>query len=194
MALCEAIATLKGAALDEGVNDLRQKLESNADSLPAVARSRARDSIQKFQKQIAAEKKKLLDAQISTGLLAMESRLGEAVARGDTFAVLDVKVGVDSKAVKQAVNLCKKQAPSLAVLGLSEEEPGSGGKLLCFAVVPDSQMAAGLAANDWINAALEPCGGRGGGKKDSAQGQAGSSADLASAREAAVALAASTLG
>ena len=110
-----------------------------------------------------------------------------AVARGDSFVVLDVKLGVDSKAVKKATKILNKEAKTTAILCLSEEDPGSGGKLLCFAVVPEvlesnsmkalrpdnspppsppsprrqTMQKAGLAANEWVNAALGECGGRG---------------------------------
>ena len=43
---------------------------------------------------------------------------------------------------------------------------------MAFATVPNALVDGGLLANVWINAALEPCGGRGGGKPNSAQGQA----------------------
>ena len=57
-------------------------------------------------------------------------------------------------------------------MGVSEEEPGSGGKVLCFAIVPDSlSKETGLKANEWLKDVLDAVGGRGGGKTGSAQGQ-----------------------
>lgn len=71
------------------------------------------------------------------------------------------------------------------MLGFSEAEVGSGGKVLAFARVPDTMVSRGLQANEWLAAALEPLGGRGGGKSGSAQGQAPTSAELGTAKEAA---------
>ena len=147
--------------------------------------------MEESQKRIAAEKKKDLQAVTAKGMSAMEGALEEAIARGDRFLILDVQLGVDSKAVKQAVNMLKKKSATTAVLCLSEEEQGSGGKVVCFAYVPEEGVQAGLSANSWINAALEVCGGRGGGKADAAQGQAGSAdtAALEAAKTAAKAMA-----
>ena len=64
--------------------------------------------------------------------------------------------------------LAGKSAPTIAFLAFSADV--SGDKLSCFASVPKD--VEGLAANEWVTAALEPCGGRGGGKKESAQGTA----------------------
>ena len=120
-----------------------------------------RAGLEASQKKVAAEKKKLLDATIAAGIGHMEAEVKAAVARGESFVVLDVKLGVDSKAVKKATKILNKEAKTTAILCLSEEEPGSGGKLLCFAVVPEAMQKAGLAANEWVNAALGECGGRG---------------------------------
>ena len=63
------------------------------------------------------------------------------------------------------------------------------GKLLAFALVPPELVEAGMKADDWIRAALEPCGGRGGGKPGNAQGQAKECSDVAAVEEAAAAFA-----
>ena len=51
---------------------------------------------------------------------------------------------------------------------------------MAFALVPDALVEMGLKADDWVRASLESCGGRGGGKPGSAQGQAPECSDLSS--------------
>ena len=93
--------------------------------------------------------------------------------------VLNVDIGADGKASQQVLNAVKKIAgDEMAFLGVSEENPGSGGKVSAFAIVPDSLVGVGLKAYEWIRATLETCGGRGGGKPGSAQGQAQECTDL----------------
>ena len=43
---------------------------------------------------------------------------------------------------------------------------------MVFASVPDEVVNSGLKADEWVQATLEVCGGRGGGKASNAQGQA----------------------
>ena len=86
--------------------------------------------------------------------------------------MLNVDIAADSKASQKVMNAAKVAAPDMAFMGISEEEPGSGGKLMAFAIVPDSLVEQGFKADEWVGATLEVCGGRGGGKPASAQGQA----------------------
>lgn len=94
-----------------------------------------------------------------------------AVAEGKQTLVVLVDIGADSKASQRVMKTVQGLAPDMAFLGVTEEEPGSGGKLMAFAIVPDS-LTDSIKANEWVLAALEPAGGRGGGRPSSAQGQA----------------------
>lgn len=190
-------ARMPDAPMDElqaAVADLRTELEATGSSIPQSTRTQVRTTLEDLQKRVVALNKKQLDAQIARGLETMEGAIAAAVDRGDKYLVLDVPFGTDGKVVKKAVEKTKKIAGDLPVLCFSEDEPGSGGKVLCFAIVPEAPQQAGLAANEWVQAALSPCGGRGGGKKDAAQGQSGESKSLDAARRAAADLAADLLG
>ena len=66
-------------------------------------------------------------------------------------------------------------------MGISDEDAGSGGKVLCFAVVPDALMKekeTGLKADEWLKDVLDSVGGSGGGKPGSAMEQAPLCADI----------------
>ena len=179
------------------LESLRGNLETNGPRLSVATRAEVRGSIETLQKKLAAVEKAKAGEIIAKGLATMEDQVVAAAKDGKRFVVLDVELGTDSKAVKAAVKMCKQHAGSMAVLAFSEESPGSGGKCLCFAYVPSDCCTDGekaLAANEWVNAALQCCGGRGGGKKDAAQGQAGDSTELSAARVTAESFAHDTLG
>ena len=67
-----------------------------------------RASIEGFQKQLAAAQKAKAGEVIAKGLTKMEADVAAAAEAGQPFVVLDVELGTDSKAVKSAVKMCKK--------------------------------------------------------------------------------------
>jgi alanyl-tRNA synthetase len=105
-------------------------------------------------------------------LNVVKEQLSAAVEEGATSLVLNVDIGADSKASQKIMKAAQTIAPNMAFMGLSEEEQGSGGKMMAFALVPEALVESGLKADEWVRATLEICGGRGGGKPASAQGQA----------------------
>jgi len=105
-------------------------------------------------------------------LNVVKADVEQALADGKKSLVLNLDIGADSKASQKVIKAVQKIAPELAFMGVSEEEAGSGGKALCFAIVPDSVMKeTGLKANVWLKDVLDAAGGRGGGKPGNAQGQ-----------------------
>jgi len=70
---------------------------------------------------------------------------------------------------------------------------GAGKTCAGLAVVPKA-LEGKLSAKDWVNAALEPCGGKGGGKPGRAQGAARDPTNAAQCVDAGKAFAASKLG
>ena len=78
----------------------------------------------------------------------------------------EVPAGVDGKAVGKLAKKIHKAHPELALFVVA----GGGGKVGAFAAVPEGHALAPAGA--WLNAALEPLGGRGGGKPTFAQGSA----------------------
>mmetsp|Transcript_10927 Transcript_10927/g.12661 ORF Transcript_10927/g.12661 Transcript_10927/m.12661 type:complete len:108 (-) Transcript_10927:46-369(-) len=87
-------------------------------------------------------------------------------------------VGADSKASQKVFKKSQQLAPDMAFMGVTEEEAGSGGKVMAFAIVPNSLIETGFKADEWVRATLAGVGGRGGGKPGSAQGQAQSCSDV----------------
>jgi len=164
--------------LDKQAGNVRKELDAAILSASLKAQLRAR--IEGVQKTASDAKKKALQKRVDTVLNGIKKDVAAAVADERRAVVLNVDIGADSKASQRVMNTVKSEAPELAFMGVSEEEPGSGGKVLAFAFVPDSLVeSTGLKANEWIEASLEKVGGRGGGKPGNAQGQAKECPDVA---------------
>jgi alanyl-tRNA synthetase len=175
--------------LDKQAGAMRKDLD--AAFLSASLKAELRFKIEGIQKKATEAKKKVLQQRVDIALNEIKSDVESALAENKQVLVLSVDIGADAKASQQVMNTVKELAPEMAFIGLSEEEPGSGGKLMAFAFVPDSLVEAGFKADDWVRSALESCGGRGGGKPDNAQGQAKECANVAAVIDAANAFAAS---
>eukprot|EP00547_Thalassionema_nitzschioides_P005626 CAMPEP_0194214384 /NCGR_PEP_ID=MMETSP0156-20130528/15519_1 /TAXON_ID=33649 /ORGANISM="Thalassionema nitzschioides, Strain L26-B" /LENGTH=963 /DNA_ID=CAMNT_0038942619 /DNA_START=270 /DNA_END=3161 /DNA_ORIENTATION=+ len=159
--------------LDKKAGGLRKELDDDAFlSAPLKAELRAR--IDAIQKKAVEYKKQQLAGRVDRVLNELEAKIIEEQANNDSdnkVMVLPVDIGADSKASQKVMKLVQKLAPGMAFMGISEEEEGSGGKVLAFALVPDA-LVESIKADAWVRKALEGCGGRGGGKPNSAQGQA----------------------
>jgi alanyl-tRNA synthetase len=173
--------------LDKQAGALRKELDEAFTS--AVVKAELRVRIEGVQKKAVEAKKKALAAKVDKILNVVNEQIEEAVADNKKVLVLNVDIAADSKASQKVMNAAKKLAPDMAFMGLSEEEVGSGGKLMAFAVVPEAMAADGFKADDWVRATLAVCGGRGGGKPESAQGQAAECSDVDAVLKAANAFA-----
>jgi len=157
-------------SLDKTAGSLRKELDES--NISAVLKNQLRGRIDKIQKKAVEAKKQALASRVDKVLNIVKEQVNVAVDEGATSLVLNVDIAADSKASQKVMNTVKSIAPNMAFMGISEEEKGSGGKVLVFAVVPDSLIESGLKANEWVSATLEVVGGRGGGKPGNAQGQA----------------------
>eukprot|EP00584_Thalassiosira_punctigera_P009395 CAMPEP_0172543494 /NCGR_PEP_ID=MMETSP1067-20121228/13874_1 /TAXON_ID=265564 ORGANISM="Thalassiosira punctigera, Strain Tpunct2005C2" /NCGR_SAMPLE_ID=MMETSP1067 /ASSEMBLY_ACC=CAM_ASM_000444 /LENGTH=979 /DNA_ID=CAMNT_0013329921 /DNA_START=178 /DNA_END=3113 /DNA_ORIENTATION=- len=156
--------------LDKQAGALRKDLD--AAELSAALKSELRARIESVQKKGVDAKKRLLAGRVDRCLITVQADVERALADGNRSLVLDLDIGADSKASQKVIKAVQKMAPDLAFLGVSEEEAGSGGRALCFAIVPKVLMEeTGLKANVWLKDVLDFAGGRGGGKPGSAQGQ-----------------------
>jgi len=164
--------------LDKRAGALRKELDSAYISASLKAELRAR--IEALQKIGAEAKKVRLQQRTDKCLSNVREQIQSASANGQNFLVVNTDISGDTKASQRIMNVVKELAPTMAFMGISEEDPGSGGKLICYAIVPDSMVADGFRADEWVQAALASCGGRGGGKANNAQGQAKECRDVKS--------------
>jgi alanyl-tRNA synthetase len=177
----------------DGLDKMAGALRKDVDEafLSATLKAELRDRISTVQTKAVEVKKAALAKRVDLVLNGVKQQVEDALEKNVRALVLNVDIGADSKASQQVINAVKKIAPDMAFMGLSEEVVGSGGKLLCFAVVPDLLVDSGLKADEWVRNTLEICGGRGGGKSGNAQGQSPECSDLEQVFSAARSFAAS---
>ena len=145
----------------------------DAAELSAALKAELRARIESVQKAGIEAKKRLLARRVDKCLNSVRAEVEQALSDGKKSLVLNLDIGADSKASQKVIKEVQKLAPKLAFMGVSEEEVGSGGKVLCFAIVPDALIGeTGLQANEWLKDVLDSAGGSGGGKAGSAMGQA----------------------
>ncbi|KAL3816239.1 hypothetical protein ACHAXA_002185, partial [Cyclostephanos tholiformis] len=153
-------------SLDKEAGALRKDLDASVVS--AALKSELRARIESVQKKGIEAKKRLLARRVDKCLNVVKEEVQLALSGGKRSLVLNLDIGADSKASQKS-----KIAPELAFMGISEEDAGSGGRVLFFAIVPDALTSeTGLRADEWLSDVLDTVGGSGGGKPGSAMGQA----------------------
>lgn len=175
------VADLESLSFEtEGLDKQAGALRKDVDEafMSATVKSLLRGRIEAVQKKGTEAKKAAIAKRVNVVLKDVTADVEAALSNNVRALVLNVDIGADSKASQQIVNAVKKIAPEMAFMGLSEEEPGSGGKIMAFSVVPESLVESGLKADEWVQSTLEVCGGRGGGKPGNAQGQASNCSDI----------------
>lgn len=155
-----AARSMSGAALDARITEL--KIQVDAAEIPVYQKARFRDQITELGKRIVAEQKAVAAKLGETG----KAVAFEAISKATNKAVVcEVPIQGNSDAVKAITEGIKKTHPDVAFLGISTDATS---KTLVFAVVPKEGVAAGIKAAEWVQAAINPIGGRCGGKDDSA--------------------------
>ncbi|KAG7367905.1 alanyl-tRNA synthetase [Nitzschia inconspicua] len=168
--------SVESEGLDKQAGALRKEVDEAF--MSATVKAGLRNRLEGVQKKATEAKKAAIAKRVNTVLKVVTADVESALSENVRALVLQVDIGADSKASQQVINAVKKIAPEMAFMGLSEEEPGSGAKLLAFSVVPESLIEGGLKADEWVRKTLEVCGGRGGGKAENAQGQASTCSDI----------------
>lgn len=175
----EAAAKLSGDAMGKEATEILQELEAAV--VPAVEKKQ-------LMAKVAELRKKLMDASKGNAKANADTAKAEAEALADAsagapFVVARLKVEADAKVVEVACNAMASKLPEAAILVL-----GAGKTACALAVVPKGQLER-IDAKEWVNAALGPCGGKGGGKPARAQGAARDPSNIEAAEAAAAAYA-----
>ena len=160
---CEALEKLETPSQEEQ-KELRARID--AATCSAALKPKLRASLENVAKRLAAKEKAKGAAAAGAAAEVVVEKCDEAAAAGHTSVVVEVSAGVDGKAVGKLAKKIHKAHPGLALFVVA----GGSGKVGAFAAVPEGHSLAPAGA--WLNAALEPLGGRGGGKPTFAQGSA----------------------
>mmetsp|Transcript_21194 Transcript_21194/g.60232 ORF Transcript_21194/g.60232 Transcript_21194/m.60232 type:complete len:992 (+) Transcript_21194:80-3055(+) len=163
-ALEDRLASLEaqGSPGEAEVVSLGQELEKAL--ISASAKPLLIERLGKLRKQLKKAQKKAKGGASKAQVQAARARVAEAAAAAQGPCAVVCLDGLDAKALGAVADSSEL---SIALLLLAE----SDGKVNCVATVPDAQQSDGKA-DAWVRAALEPLGGRGGGRPNRAQGSA----------------------
>lgn len=166
------------------------KIAVDNSAVPAVRKAELRDEVQKLIKAVMEEQKKAAAANRGKAVEAAIEAADKAAESGVPFFITRVPdIGLDVKALQEAWNAIQKRHPTLAVMFFAEGDD----KGLAYAGVP-ADAAKKLPAGEWVKAALEVMGGKGGGKPTQAQGMGPKKEAIDDAAKVAAELAALKLG
>jgi alanyl-tRNA synthetase len=180
-------AALDDSALDAEVGALLAELERA--TVPLTDRARVREAIEALQERL----KKVRKASAKAGReQAVEAARALAAAAGDGAIVSEIPAGGDRQALLAAMDAVRSKHEAAPIMLISRDE--DEGKVLIVASCPESSIKAGLKAGDWVRTAAEACGGKGGGRPDSAQGGGTDLAKIPAAIRAAEAFASDKVG
>jgi len=156
--LTEASA-LKGEELETTIKALGNELKNL--SISTVRKAKFSDTLTKLTKSVMAWKKE--QAAAKAGKIAEELITAASSAEGTKIVVRN-DFGLDGKAAKSIATTVGKKVKDKAFLLVSADE--TAGRFMVFAFAP---KGGDVDCKAWVAAATEGTGGKGGGKKDSAQ-------------------------
>jgi alanyl-tRNA synthetase len=173
----EAAAALADAALPAELAEIAAEIDQL--TLPAVRRHQIREALAALQERAKAAQKQAAAARAGQ-VVAMARQIGESAAASLVEVVVHtIDAGADRAALQAAVETVQALCPRSAVMLFSADRVE--GKVSIVASVPEPLAKRGLNASDWVRAAAQVLGGKGGGKPTSAQG---GGTDLAKIRQA----------
>mmetsp|Transcript_15075 Transcript_15075/g.18335 ORF Transcript_15075/g.18335 Transcript_15075/m.18335 type:complete len:156 (+) Transcript_15075:159-626(+) len=121
-------------------------------------------------KSYSQDKKKQRNTIINQAASQANEAAELAAKEGRSAFVLNLPAGLDAKAAASLTNQVAKAHPDLAFFAVTAPDPFTDDdKIKCFAAVPENHPLF-PNANTWLQAALKPLNGRGGGKPNFAQG------------------------
>ncbi|MFI4893418.1 MAG: alanine--tRNA ligase [Phycisphaerales bacterium JB058] len=197
----EALTGVPAKAALDTAQSLREQIESmkslsDADLAPAIAevsvqldsmtlsltdKAALREQLGELQERAKAAAKQAAAAARETAVKEARVIADSALADLRPYIVGTVSAGEDRGALQAALKVLQDKCPKAGALLLS----AGAERVALIAWVPDAQIKQGLKAGDWIRAAAEACGGKGGGKPNQAQGGGTDPSKLGDAAKAA---------
>ena len=163
------------------------KREAAEASIPVSLKSEVNDTLAAYTKKLLEAGKKMAAENKKKAVEEAVAAVNLAAENGGKFCVLRVNVGLDAKALGEAVTQAQKAHADVPLMLLSTDEAKD--KLMVYAGCDKGSVKDGFDAGKWAKDTLAACGGKGGGKPTSATGQAPGAGNLNAAIEAANAFA-----
>ncbi|MBX3366060.1 MAG: alanine--tRNA ligase [Phycisphaeraceae bacterium] len=173
------------SASDDDLPKLATEIGNEIDQLtiPLTRKHALRARLADLQERVKAAQKRAAGASREKAE-QMARQVAEAAASSmDDFIIATIETGSDRAALQAAVNVIQQKAGRVAILLLSPDE--AEGKVSIVAAVPKPLIDRGLKAGDWVRETAAACGGKGGGKPDTAQGGGSDLSKLKDASKAA---------
>jgi len=183
-----AQAQVTGIQLTEQAAELEQRVQTDDDSItlaemlktlrndidasvaPAALKPQLRERLDAAGKVLFSRQKKQRNTIINQAASQANEAAELAAKEGRSAFVLNLPAGLDAKAAASLTNQVAKAHPDLAFFAVTAPDPFTDDdKIKCFAAVPENHPLF-PNANTWLQAALKPLNGRGGGKPNFAQG------------------------
>ncbi len=157
-------AKLEGEALEKEVGEIAHLIDDVV--IPYPARRNIVSALDQLRSRLKESRKAAAKAE--RGASVDEARAIAESASGDAIvAQIEAACG-DRDALLAAMDTIRSKRESAAVMLMSVDD--EAGKVVIVANVPKDLVGAGLKAGDWVREAAGACGGKGGGRPDSAQG------------------------
>ncbi len=183
----ENAAQLDGAALEGETHAVLEALETQ--TIPYTDKAAIRSALEGLQERLKSVRK----AAAAAGRdVAVDAARAIATSASGPVIIGTVPAGSDRGALLAAMDAVRAKHMDAAIMLLSADD--DEGKVSIAASVSESRIKSGLKAGDWVRAAAEACGGKGGGRPDSAQGGGTDPKKLPDAMRAAEEFAAARVG
>jgi alanyl-tRNA synthetase len=165
-----AIAALPDEQLGKEIIALTAQIDSA--TIPVARKGAMREQVAVLQERAKAAAKAASAGKAAEAVQMARGIADSALNANELVIVASIDAGDDRNAMNAALKVVRDKCTKSAVMLLSSidaqgDEPG---KVSIVASVPDTLIAKGLKAGDWVREAATVVGGKGGGKPDNAQG------------------------
>ncbi|MGE3108072.1 MAG: alanine--tRNA ligase [Phycisphaerales bacterium] len=186
----EAASRLHGEELAGEVQHIHSEIDVL--TLPAVRKHQLRAALGDLQERVRQAQKEAAAAK-SQEAANLARQIAEAASASLSDIIVNaIDIGSDRKAMQSAIATVQAICPRAAIMLFSPDR--GEGKIMIMAAVPPAVIKRGLSAGEWVRVAADACGGKGGGKPDSAQGGGSDLSKLRAAIQAATTFAHQRLG
>ncbi|KAJ4896601.1 Alanine--tRNA ligase [Raphanus sativus] len=175
-----------GSALEKKVNALKRRVDEV--DIPAAKRADIKAKIAQLQNEVRKAQKKIAEENLKKSVQVATEAAESAASDGKTFCIVQIDVGLDAAAVREAVSkVMQKKGMSVMVFSTDEN---SNKAVVCAGVPDKSDQFKQLDVIEWLTTALGPIKGKcGKGKSGLASGQGTDASQVSAALDLAASFA-----